>query len=127
MMASGPSARDESGEFLEQVVSLYNAGVRTRHFSGFIAMLAEDAVLDFEGVPERGAIDGKAAIAQHLADDPPDDELRVKRWKRSGDSIVAEFAWADIPEGGGCLFIEPRDGSVARITIALGGPRRKFR
>ena len=116
-----------TGELLDKLVSLYNAGVRTRDFSAFLALLSEDAVLDFEGVPERGALTGKAQIAQHFHDDPPDDRIRIKRWKAGGDAIVAEFAWADIPEGGGCLYVEPRDDSVARLTIAFGGPRRAFR
>ena len=118
---------DEAGEFLAQIVSAYNAGVRTRDFSGFLALLADDAVFDFEGVSERGPLEGKAAIVQRLADDPPDDAIRVKRWRGDAAHIVAEFAWTDIPEGGGCLFIEPRDGRIARLTLALGGPRRLFR
>ncbi len=126
-MIAGSPAHDEAGALLEQLVSLYNAGIRAREFSGFLALLTDDAVLDFEGVPERGALDGKAAIAQRLHDDPPDDEIRIRRWKLSGACIVAEFAWAGIPEGGGCLFVEPQDGSIARLTIALGGPRRAFR
>lgn len=126
-MMTDPSAHDEAGEFLERIVSLYNTGVRTRDFGGFLALLGEDSVFDFEGVPERGALTGKAAIAQHFADDPPDDEIRIARWKHSGAGIVAEFFWADIPEGSGCLFVEPRDGFIDRLTIAVGGPRRKFR
>lgn len=126
-MITDSSAHGEAGEFLERIVSLYNAGVRTRNFDGFLALLGENSVLDFEGVPERGELTGKAAIAQHFIDDPPDDPITVTRWKSSGNAIVAEFRWADIPEGSGCLFIEPRDGYIERITIAVGGPRRKFR
>lgn len=126
-MIAGPSMHDEAGEILTQIVSAYNAGVRTRDFSGFLALLADDAVFDFEGVSERGPLEGKATIARHFGDDPPDDPIRVKRWRSGAGQIVAEFAWADIPEGGGCLFIEPREGRVARLTLALGRPRRLFR
>lgn len=108
-------------------MSLYNAGVRTRDFAPLLSIFTDDAVLDFEGVPERGPIAGIAAITRHFEDDPPDDQIRVKRWKPAGPEIVAEFAWTDIPEGGGCLIVEPRDGRIARLTIALGGPRRLFR
>lgn len=107
-------------------MSLYNTGVRTCEFSGVIALFADDGALDFEGVPGRGAFTGKAAIAQHFIDDPPEDEIFVTRWKHAGDSIIAEFRWTDIPEGGGCLFVQRREGSIARLTIVLGGPRRAF-
>ncbi len=124
---AGPSTHDEAGEFLKHIVSLYNAGVRTRDFSGFFALLTDDAIFDFEGTSERGPLEGKPAIVRQFADDPPDDGIRVKRWKYRGGEIVAEFSWMDIPEGGGCLFVEPRDGKIARLTIAFGGPRRLFR
>lgn len=118
---------DEAGAFLAKIVSLYNTGVRTRDFSSFLDLLTDDAILDFEGTSDRGPLEGKAAIAQHFADDPPDDPIRVKRWKQRENDIVAEFGWSDIPEGGGCLFVTPHEGRVSRITIALGGPRRLFR
>lgn len=126
-MIAGSARDDEAAELLERCIALYNAGVSTRDFRGFLALFTEDAVLDFEGVPDRGPLVGKAAIAQHFDDDPPDDQLRIKRWKTDGAHVVAEFGWLDIPEGGGCLFIEPRDRHIRRVTIALGGPRRLFR
>lgn len=125
-MIADSSTRDEAEQLLERCVESYNAGVRTRDFRAFLAMLTDDAVLEFEGVPERGPLVGKLAIAQHLQDDPPDDQVRVKRWKTAGSQILAEFSWRDIPEGGGCLIIRPNDARAARITIALGGPRCRF-
>jgi len=126
-MIAGPSTQDEAGGFLERIVSLYNTGVRTRDFRGLLSILTDDAVLDFEGVSERAPLSGKAAIAQHFEDDPPDNCIRVKRWKMRGDEIVAEFTWTDIPEGGGCLLILTSEAHASRITIALGGPDRRFR
>ena len=126
-MIAGSPTQDEAGEFLAKIVLLYNTGVRTRDFAPFLALLADDAVLDFEGVSERGPLEGKPAIAQHLRDDPPDDAIRIKRWKIVDHTIAAEFCWTDIPEGGGCLFVERSEGRIMRLTIALGGPRRLFR
>jgi hypothetical protein len=126
-MIAGPSMQDEAGEFLHHVVALYNTGVRTRDFSAFVALLTDDAVLDFEGTSEIRPFQGKAAIAQHFDDDPPDDGIRVKRWKETGNEIAAEFGWLDIPEGHGCLYIERRETQIARIVVALGGPRCRFR
>jgi hypothetical protein len=122
---AGPSQQDEAGEFLEHIVALYNAGIRTRDFSGLVSLFADDGVLDFEGTPQL-PFRGKAAIAQHFVDDPPDDEVRIKRWKARGPQLVAEFKWLDIPEGGGCLLVEPRGTGIARITVALGGPHCRF-
>lgn len=126
-MIAGSVTHDEAGKMLERCIASYNTGVRTRDFSGFLALLTEDAVLEFEGVPERGPISGKEAIAQHFEDDPPDDQLRVKRWKSDGAQILAEFSWTDIPESGGCLLVRARDSLAEHITIVLGGPRRAFR
>lgn len=126
-MIAGSITHDEAGNLLERCISLYNTGVRTRDFTGFLALLAEDAVLEFEGVPARGPLSGKAAIAQHLHDDPPDDQLRVARWKTVGPQIVAEFSWTDIPESGGCLLFRVADSHIEHVTIVLGGPRRAFR
>jgi hypothetical protein len=113
-------------DLLEACVALYNSGVRTRDFSGLLALLTDDATMEFEG-SERGPLIGKRAIAAHFEDEPPDDPICVKRWKRDRDSIVAEFSWTDIPEGGGCLILRPRDAHIASLTIALGGPRCRFR
>lgn len=117
---------DEAGQLLERCIAAYNVGVRTHDFRSFLALLTDDAQLDFEGVPDRGPITGKDAITQHFADDPPDAQVRVTRWKRDGADIVAEFAWLDIPESGGCLVLRPRDARIAGITMVLGGPRRRF-
>jgi hypothetical protein len=71
---------------------------------------------------------GREAIAARYRDDPPDDEIRVTRWKTKGDTIAAEFVWNDAPEAvGGCIFVEPCDDLVSRLTIAIGGPRCRLR
>lgn len=126
-MIAGSATDDQARELLERCIVAYNTGVRTHDFSGFLALLTEDAVLDFEGVPDRGPLSGKVAIAQHFEDDPPEDQLRIVRWKTNGSHIVAEFSWTDIPESGGCLLVRPADSHIERITMVLGGPRRAFR
>lgn len=118
--------QDEAGDFLRHIVTLYNTGVRTRDFRALLAMLTDDAVLDLEGTSEQ-PFRGKEAIARHFQDDPPDDPVRVKRWKQHGPEIAAEFSFLDIPEGGGCLYVARRGGRIARITVAFGGPRSRFR
>ena len=119
---------EQAEHLLQRFVAAFNAGVRTGNFSTFTTFFTDDAVLDFEGIPERGPITGHDEIVAHYRDDPPDDEILVKRWKMNGTAIAAEFYWRDASEArGGCVFIEPRGDRIERLTIALGGPDCKFR
>ncbi len=119
---------EQAEELLRLVVDAFNTGVRTNDFTAFVDLFTDDAFVDFEGIPERGPVSSRDAIASRFRDDPPDDEIRVRRWKVTDGTIAAEFFWRDIPEAiGGCFFLEPRDRKIARLTIALGGPRCKFR
>lgn len=119
---------DQAEELLQRHVAAFNAGVRTGDFSAFVDQFTDDAVMDFEGIPESGPFVGRVAIAERYLSDPPDDEILVKRWKIEGDKIVAEFYWSDIREAiGGCFSIVPRDRKIARLTIALGGPSCRLR
>jgi hypothetical protein len=127
MQAAFPTA-DEAGKFLERVVGVFNACVRCGDFTALVNLFDDDAVLDFEGIPERGPVAGKAAIKQHFRFDPPDDEIRVTRWKWDRGHIYARFVWQDIPEAmGGCVDIEPREEKIARLTLAFGGPAARWR
>lgn len=120
--------QEQASALLERQVAAYNAAVRSGDFSHFVALFTDDAVVDFEGVPERGPLVGREAIAENYRENPPDDEIRVKRWKLKDGKIAAEFYWRDIPEAiGGCIIIEPRDDKVARLTIAVGGPGCRLR
>lgn len=119
---------EQADGFLQSVVSAFNAGARSGDFSAFVDLFADDAVLEFEGINDYGPFTGQAAIAAKFATDPPDDQIRVTRWKTHGARIVAEFRWLDIPEAsGGCLIITPREERIAHMTVAFGGPHRAFR
>lgn len=119
---------EQAEALLERIVASHNAGARTGDFSPFVALFTADAIMEFEGVPDWGPFTGRDAIARRLAADPPDDEIHVTRWRFERGTIVAEFRWSDIPEAsGGCFIVEPRDEHIARLTIAFGGPHRRFR
>jgi hypothetical protein len=127
MQAAFPT-QEEAGKLLERLVALFNTSVRSRDFSEYVEMFQDDAVVDYEGVPERGPLEGKPAIAQRFADEPPDDEVRVTRWKYDGGRILAQFVWKDIPEArGGALVIVPRGDKIAHLTIAFGGPACRWK
>lgn len=113
--------------FLQRAVAAFNLGVRTRDFSTFLDLLDDDAVLDFEGIPD-GPVAGRAAISERYREDPPDDEICIRRWRDEGSRIVAEFIWCDIPEArGGDLILYPRNDRIARITVVYGGPASRWR
>jgi hypothetical protein len=119
---------EQAEQILRRTMSAFNAGVRTGDFTPFVDLFSADAAIDFEGIPERGPIEGRDAIAARYRDEPPDDEIRIKRWTLKDQTIVAEFYWSDVPEAiGGCFTIEPRDDRIARLTIALGGPGSRLR
>lgn len=109
-------------DFLDHFVSVFNASVRRGNFADFVRLFAGDAVLEYDGIPDP-PIEGIAAIARRYQENPPDDEIRVIRWKAQGDRIMAEFRWCDIPEAsGGCCIIQLRGGEIAHLTVAFGGP-----
>lgn len=118
----------EEAELLVQTfVAAFNAGVRSGDFTPCVSMFTNDAVMDFEGIPEEGPFVGRAEIAQKFRADPPDDEIRVIRWQQRGNAISAEFYLRDIPEAiGGCFTIEPRAQRVGKLTVAFGGPGCKL-
>lgn len=109
-------------EYLDGLVELFNASVRAHDFSRFVERFCDDAVLEFDGIPDP-PVEGKAAIAVRYREDPPDDQIRVTRWKADGERITAEFRWHDIPEAtGGCFIVERRGEKIAHLTVAYGGP-----
>jgi hypothetical protein len=119
---------EQAEALLNRLVAAFNVGARTGDFGAYVALFTDDATIDFEGIPERGPIVGRDAIAARYREDPPDDEIRVTRWKVKDDTISAEFVWNDAPEAlGGCFFAEPQADLIARLTIAIGGPRCRFR
>lgn len=119
--------QDQAGTFLERLVALHNAGVRSRDFSPLIDLFADDAVLEFEGVPDWGPFEGKDAIARRIYSDAPDDEIRITRWKKKPGSVCAEFVWKDIPEArGGTFVVVTRGDKIARLTMAFGGPASRW-
>lgn len=117
------AGRDEA--YLDETVASFNAAVRKGDFREFVERFAEDAVLEFDGIPDP-VLCGKAAIAQRYVDNPPDDQITIVRWKTQGQSIVAQFRWNDIPEAsGGCFIIDRRGDLISHMTVAFGGPETR--
>ena len=112
----------EPQAYLDHVVSLFNQAVREHDFSRFVDLFCDDAVLEFDGVPDP-PLSGKPAIALRYRENAPDDEIRIDQWRTEPGRLVAAFRWRDIPEAiGGCFVIERRGDCISHLTVAYGGP-----
>lgn len=112
----------QPGAYLDRLVATYNVAVRQRDFSRFVDEFCNDAVLEFDGIPDP-PIAGKEGIGLRYREDPPDDQIFVTRSKFERNRITAQFRLRDIPEAtGGCFIIDLRGDKIARLTIAFGGP-----
>jgi steroid Delta-isomerase len=99
---------------LDRYVAGFNEGVRTGDWSAMLAPLADDAALEFAGIPV-GPFYGRAAIAEAYRTQPPDDELVVL--KSLGESAVV-YAWSrDSARPAGELHLTVSDGRVTRIRV----------
>jgi hypothetical protein len=98
---------------LEREVAAFNEGVRTGDWSELVALLAEDAVLEFEGIPV-GPFRGREAIADAYRTMPPDDEIILIHGG-------PRYAWSKEPERpAGELHLEERDGRIVRLRVLYG-------
>ena len=99
---------------IDRHVAGFNEGVRTGDWSAMLEQLADDAELEFVGIPV-GPFVGKDAIAEAYRSQPPDDELVVL--EKLGDDAVV-YAWADEPiRPAGELHLTVRDGRVERVRV----------
>ena len=95
---------------LESEVAAFNEGVRTGDWSSLVALFAEDAELEFEGIPV-GPFRGRDAIAEAYRAMPPDDEIVLL-------DGGPRYAWSKEPErAAGELQLEERDGRIVRLRV----------
>jgi steroid Delta-isomerase len=59
---------------LEREVQAFNAGVRSGDWSALVELFADDAELEFVGIPV-GPFRGREAIGEAYRAQPPDDEI----------------------------------------------------
>jgi len=98
---------------LDRQVETFNQGVRTGDWTPMLELFAENAELEFVGIPV-GPFRGRDAIGDAYRAQPPDDEIVVLDDR--GSSAV--YAWSKDPERrAGVLDIEERDGEIARLRI----------
>src|SRR5207237_921650 len=77
-------------ELLAEHVRRFNASVRSGDFRPMLELFADDAVLEFRGVPV-GPFRGREAIADAYAARPPDDEGEVLAAAEAGDELPSQL------------------------------------
>jgi steroid delta-isomerase len=97
-------------DLLEREVAAFNEGVRTGDWSALVALLAEDAVFEFDGIPV-GPFHGRDAIAEAYRSMPPDDEIVLL-------DGGPQYSWSKEPgRPAGELHLEERDGRIIRLRV----------
>ena len=92
---------------------LFNEGVRTGDWTGYLAHFADDATLRIEGDPG-SPYTGRDAIAAAYSAAPPDDTLTVTSVSSSGDEDLARVAWS--AGGTGTLRLRWSAGRIAELS-----------
>ena len=107
--------------FLDRHVQTFNAAVRSGDFAPLVALFADDATLEFAGVPV-GPFHGRQAIAAAYAAQPPGDTMTVLDVRVEGDGTVVEpFSWAtDAGARSGEMRLAVEDGLIRRLVVVFG-------
>jgi hypothetical protein len=109
-------------ELLNEHVERFNAGVRSGDFGPMLELFADDASLEFVGVPV-GPFRGREGIAAAYRDQPPDDEIEVLEARESGADVVARYAWLrDQGKAAGDLRLARADDRIARLVVTFDAP-----
>jgi drug/metabolite transporter (DMT)-like permease len=104
---------------LEDHVGRFNAGVRTGDWEPMVEGFADDAEMEFRGVPV-GPFVGREAIAAAYREQPPDDELRVLEQRRADGRIEARYAWLAEPHvAAGEMFLTPENGAIRKLVVTF--------
>ena len=106
-------------DFLYEYVARHNGGVRDGEWGLLGECFADEAVLEFEGVPV-GPFAGREAIAAAYEQRPPDDEVRILDAEEEGHTVVARYAWAADPEvQAGTLRLTREGDRIARLVVTF--------
>ena len=104
---------------LDEHVRRFNEGVRSGDFAPMAAAFAEDAEMQFEGVPV-GPFVGRDAIAAAYRDQPHDDEVEIFDTEERDGFIVARYAWLrDEGHQAGEMRISQRNGEIQKLVVTF--------
>jgi RimJ/RimL family protein N-acetyltransferase len=108
-------------ELLRDHMTRFNDGVRTGDWAPMLEHFADDARMEFVGVPV-GPFEGREAIAAAYLDQPPDDEIEIlDADEREDGGVVARYAWAAEPErAAGELRLRRSGDRIAELVVTFG-------
>jgi steroid delta-isomerase len=108
-------------DFLYEYVARHNEGVRSGDWESLAECFADDAALEFEGVPV-GPFAGRDAIAAAYQERPPDDEVRILDAREEDAAVVARYSWSADPEApAGSLRLRVAGRTIAALTVTVDG------
>jgi steroid Delta-isomerase len=112
---------DDVTGFLAHHVETFNTAVATGDFGPLVGLFAEDASLEFAGVPV-GPFEGRGAIAEAYAAQPPTDSMTILDTRIEPDGTVVEaFSWSS--DGGarsGEMRLTVDGGLIRRLVVVFG-------
>lgn len=104
---------------IERHITAFNEGVGTGDFGPMLDGFADDAELEFVGVPV-GPFRGKDEISAAYARQPPTDRVRVLDAGDRDGSIVVAYAWSAEPERrAGEMIFSTRAGEISRLVVTF--------
>ena len=102
-------------------VRVFNEAVSSGRWEPFVDRFAEDAELEFVGVPA-GPFIGRQAIAQAYRENPPDDAIAIDGVpRREGDTIVVSYRWNRTKEKG-TMRMTWKGGLITKLVVTSAEP-----
>ena len=107
--------------FAARHVETFNTAVRSGDFGPLVGLFAQDASLEFVGVPV-GPFEGRDAIAAAYAAQPPTDTMTVLTVRVEDDGTVVEpFSWsADGGARSGEMRLVTDGDRIRRLVVVFG-------
>ena len=106
-------------ERVESHVAAFGDAVASGRWTAFAERFADDAEMEFVGVPV-GPFRGRAAIAAAYGADPPREALELTGpVTTEGDDAVAPFRWVDSGGTGTMRLRFGTTGEVVRLVVAF--------
>jgi RimJ/RimL family protein N-acetyltransferase len=111
----------DSLALLHDYVMAHNECVRTSDWQPLCDWFAEDADLEFDGVPV-GPFRGRAEILAAYDERPPDDEVVVFDACVEDERVVASYGWLREPaKVAGRMVVTPRADKIGKLVVTFEG------
>jgi RimJ/RimL family protein N-acetyltransferase len=111
----------DSLAMLHDYVMVHNECVRTGDWQPLGEWFAEDAELEFDGVPV-GPFRGSAEILVAYEAQPPDDEVVIFDARAEEGQVTASYGWLREPsEVAGRMLVTPRGDKIGKLVVTFEG------